>query len=108
MKAKILLIMRSGNAKVVAEFLSKEGYEPMIAKSFEEIRTLIESRGIDLAIVDVSDVSAMIWELLEAMRKAQIPFVVVNKPNARLAIPAVSLQKPISKAELLRVIEALL
>lgn len=64
--------------ELLAKQLSKEGYQIVSAASLPELVEAIQKEGkISLALVDVSAFDHSIWEHLEGLHKAKVPFIVM-------------------------------
>ncbi|MDD4860233.1 MAG: hypothetical protein PHR56_08570 [Dehalococcoidales bacterium] len=63
----------------LAKQLGKEGYQVVSAASLPELVDAIQKEGkISLALVDVSAFDHGIWEHLEELHKAKVPFIVMS------------------------------
>jgi len=64
--------------ELLAKQLGKEGYEIVSATNLTELMQAIQKEGkISLALVDVSAFDQSIWQHLEELHKAKVPFVVM-------------------------------
>ncbi len=108
MRARILLVMRHGNAKVVSEFLENEGYQVVFMEDVGKLIEIVDEERFDVVIIDVSEMPRSVWSLVMKLKEKDMRFIVVNKPAKKISVPAVTVYKPLSKAELLKVVEALL
>lgn len=104
------------NLELLAKFLSREGYQILKADSLESFdQALIESKEIDLALVDIAGFDRSIWDRCDRLQAKNIPFFVFShKQNVAiqqqsLAHGAQSMMvKPLAIRELLGIIRSLL
>ncbi|OGO01522.1 MAG: hypothetical protein A2Y90_00795 [Chloroflexi bacterium RBG_13_52_12] len=65
--------------ELLTKQLGNEGYEIVAAASVPELVDAIGKEGkISLAVVDVSAFDQSIWEHLEGLKKAKIPYIVIT------------------------------
>ena len=64
---------------LLSQQLERDGYQIVTAGSISELVQAIEKEGkISLAVVDVSAFDRSIWQHLEELHKAKIPFLVIS------------------------------
>ncbi|MDD5127933.1 MAG: response regulator [Dehalococcoidales bacterium] len=69
--------------ELLAKELGKEGYEIVSAASLPELVDAIQKEGkIKLALVDVSAFDHSIWEQMEELHKARVPFLVMSNQRS--------------------------
>lgn len=104
------------NLELLTQFLSREGYQVLPVSSIEEFeQALIDSKEIDLAMVDIALFDRRIWEVCDRLRTENIPFFVLSH-RQNVAIQQQSLThgarsmlvKPLVIKELLLIIRGLL
>ncbi len=117
-KPLILTVDRNRrNVELLAQFLTKEGYQSLGANTLEEFEQALSSTSdkINFVLVDVAGFDRSIWELCQRLQDEQIPFVVIS-PRQSASIQQQSLAhgawsmlvKPLVVKELLSLIRSLL
>lgn len=117
-KPLILTVDRNRrNVELLAQFLTKEGYQSLGANTLEEFEQALSSTSdkINFVLVDVAGFDRSIWELCQRLQDEQIPFVVIS-PRQSASIQQQSLAhgawsmlvKPLVVKELLGLIRSLL
>lgn len=104
------------NLELLTQFLGKEGYQVLAVSSIEEFeQALINSKEIDLALVDIAGFDRQIWEVCDRLRTENIPFFVLShKQNVAIQQESLThgarsmLVKPLVIKELLGIIRSLL
>lgn len=104
------------NLELLAEFLSKEGYQCLATTSLEEFdQAMTGTREIKLALVDISGFDRGIWERCECLREQGVPFLVISpKQSAAIQQESVArgargvLVKPLAVRELIGLVSKLL
>ena len=65
--------------ELLAKELGREGYQIVSAASLPELVQALQKKGkISLALVDVASFDPSIWDHLEDLHKAKIPFIVMS------------------------------
>jgi DNA-binding NtrC family response regulator len=65
--------------ELLAKHLGREGYQVVSAASLAELVQAVQKEGrISLALVDVASFDSSIWDQLEDLHKAKIPFLVMS------------------------------
>ncbi|MEG4498400.1 response regulator [Microcoleus sp. F10-C6] len=115
--SRILAVDRNQrNLELLSQFLHKEGYQTMMASSFEEFgRAIDEPHKIGIALVDISGFDRRIWDCCEQLRSHQIPFLILS-PKQSAVIQQESLChgarsiliKPLAVRQLLSLVHSLL
>ncbi len=115
-KARILALEKNRrNLELLAGFLEKEGYETIAVSELEELdRALQHDSPVNLALIDVAGFDRTVWKRCEALRAANIPFLVIS-PRQSAALRQMSLEhgaegvlvKPLAVRELLGLIRQL-
>ena len=116
-KSNILIVGSDrANLELLSQQLVKEGYETVSAISLEELDSYIqEKKDTAVALIDLSGLDQGIWERCEALRKANIPFIVISPQRSPL-IQKDSMKygasgllvKPVGMKELMEYIHTLL
>lgn len=104
------------NLELLTQFLGREGYQVVAVSSIEEFeQALINSKEIDLALVDIAGFDRRIWEVCDRLRAENIPFFVLShKQNVAIQQESLThgarsmLVKPLVIKELLLIIRSLL
>lgn len=104
------------NVELLTQFLGREGYQVLAVSSIEEFeQALINSKEIDLALVDIAGFDRRIWEVCDRLRTENIPFFVLShKQNVAIQQESLThgarsmLVKPLVIKELLGIIRSLL
>ncbi len=87
MKARILLIMRYGNAKVVSEFLENEGYQVFFMQDGEKFVQIVNEGNFDVVIVDISEMPKSAWDIIMELKEQNTRFIVINRSTKILTYP---------------------
>ena len=104
------------NLELLTQFLAKESYRTIAAKSLEELdQVLNEPNEVGLALVDISGFDRSVWERCERLRDMGIPFLLISSRQST-ALQQTSLAhgargvmvKPLAVKELLALIRSLI
>jgi len=65
--------------ELLSQHLGREGYQVVSAASLPELVQAVQKEGkISLALVDVASFDSSIWDQLEDLHKARVPFLVMS------------------------------
>ena len=66
-------------AELLAQQLSKEGYELVTANNVSELVDAINKKGnIALAVIDMDAFDETIWQHLDSLKKLNVPFIIIS------------------------------
>ena len=73
--------------ELLARHLGREGYQVVSAASLPELVQAVQKEGkISLALVDVASFDSSIWDQLEDLHKAKIPFIIMSPQHSPSAL----------------------
>ena len=115
--ATVVMVDRnSRNRALLSDFLKKQGLHARTLSDLDELTALAQcDQCIDLVLVDIGGFRSDVWQSLERLRQAQIPFFVISPrwtPTVqRLCLASGGLGvlvKPLVPADLLKLIKSAL
>jgi DNA-binding response OmpR family regulator len=111
----ILIVSASeGNASVMTDFLTDEGYRAEAATTLSAFDTALETQSLDLVLIDADGLPPEVWERCERLQQQGTPFFVISQHGAaadekgRAHDARRAFEKPVGQAALANTIRQLL
>lgn len=111
----LLLMRRSGNAKVMGDALARHGYTYCVAGEVAQLEAALSpERRPCAALIDVTGFHEEVWAMCEMLQRNDVPYLMVSAPERQafcsrgLEFGAAGVMiKPLSKPRLLGVLARL-
>lgn len=103
------------NLELMSDFLNKQGFDSVVASSYEDLDKIFNKNDFDLALLDIAGFDSKIWSYCERLSQADKPFFIIS-PQKNPKIDHESLKKgargvivkPLVMKELIDLINAML
>lgn len=114
--ATILVLSKiTKNLELMADFLNKQGFNSVVASSYEDLDKIFMQNNFDLALLDIAGFDSKIWNYCERLSRADKPFFIISPiKNPKIDHEGVKkgakgvIVKPLVMKELIDLINAML